>query len=212
MALTFAVKRKLISCAEGARVNWGKWQPYQYCGNDVSQNTVGVIGLGRIGATYARMMKFGFNCKILYTSRRGESKFAGAMDAEFVSFNELMERSDIVSVHCALNEESTKIISYDALKRMKKSAVLINTSRGETVDQDALLKALQKNEIAGAGLDVTYPEPLPKDHQLFNTPNCLILPHIGSATMETRNAMLELATDNLIASLLGKQMPSQLNI
>ena len=185
---------------------WGTWQPFQYCGNDVAGRTLGIVGLGRIGLTFAKFMS-GFNCKVLYSGPREKAEMAAEIGAEYCQFEDLLARSDIVSVHCPLMPATEKLINADALKKMKPSAVLINTSRGGVVDQDALAAALREGTIAGAGLDVTDPEPLPTDHELFTLSNCTVLPHVGSATMGTREKMQALATDNLIAGLKGEALP-----
>lgn len=210
VALTFAAKRKLLECAESARKgDWGIWQPFQYCGTDVSDCTVGIIGLGRIGSTYARMMKLGFNCKVIYTGPREKPEFVAALggDVEFVDMDTLLKRSDIISMHLPLNNATRHAFNAESFAKMKPEAVFINTSRGEVVDQDALYDALSSGKIAAAGLDVTTPEPLPPSHKLFALDNCVILPHIGSATVKTRRAMADIATQNLAAGVLGHELP-----
>ncbi|KAJ0406324.1 hypothetical protein ATCC90586_007362 [Pythium insidiosum] len=210
VALTFAAKRRLVECVDSARQGtWGVWQPFQYCGTDISGCTVGVIGLGRIGLTYARMMKFGFNCNIVYTGPQPKPANEAALGGgvRYLPLNELLQQSDIVSVHLPLTDATRGIINTRCFSLMKPSAVLINTSRGEVVDQDALVHALETREIAAAGLDVTTPEPLPTEHPLFTLPNCVILPHIGSATVKTRQAMADIAVRNLVAGLTAEDLP-----
>lgn len=210
VALTFAAKRKLLECAESARSGeWGVWQPFQYCGTDVSDCTVGVVGLGRIGATYARMMKFGFNCRVVYTGPRAKPETERALggDVEYVDMDTLLARSDVVSMHLPLSDATRYAFDAACFAKMKPSAVFVNTSRGEVVDQDALLAALQSGTIAAAGLDVTTPEPLPPTHALFRLSNCVILPHIGSATVKTRRAMADIAVQNLAAGVLDQALP-----
>lgn len=210
VALTFAAKRKLFECAESAKKGeWGLWQPFQYCGTDVSDCTVGVIGLGRIGSTYARMMKFGFNCKVIYTGPREKPEFVSQLggDVKFVDMDTLLKQSDIISMHLPLNDATRHAFNAKSFARMKPAAVFINTSRGEVVDQDALYDALKSGTIAAAGLDVTTPEPLPPSHRLFALENCVILPHIGSATVKTRCAMADIAVENLAAGVLSQELP-----
>ncbi len=208
MSLTFAAKRRLVECSKHAKDgNWGVWQPYQFCGTDITGSTIGIIGLGRIGATYARMMRQAFKCRILYTSRRPHPQEAEPLDATYCSLHDLLSQSDIVSVHCALTEETQHLLSSKEFKAMKSTSVLINTSRGGVIDQEALYQALIDQEIAAAGLDVTEPEPLPPAHQLFSLPNCTIMPHIGSATIATRNKMASLALQNLVAGIEGSSLP-----
>lgn len=210
VALTFAAKRRIVECVDSARQGgWGVWQPFQYCGTDVTGSTVGVVGLGRIGLTYARMMKFGFGCKIVYAGPSEKPDHVAELggDVEYLSLDELLKRSDIVSVHMPLNESTRGSMNAESFSKMKSNAVFINTSRGEVVDQDALHHALTSNQIAAAGLDVTAPEPLPTNHPLFRLPNCVILPHIGSATVKTRQAMADIAVKNLVAGILEQPLP-----
>ena len=135
---------------------------------------------------------------------------AETTDAERVSFNDLLKGSDFLILCCALTEETRGIFSMEAFKTMKKTAVLVNTSRGAVVNDDDLAVALETGEIMGAGLDVTDPEPLPLDHKLFTLKNCIVLPHIGSATIEARSAMSELTAQNIIQALNGDAMPAEI--
>ncbi|GMF10258.1 unnamed protein product [Phytophthora lilii] len=213
VALTFAAKRRLLECAASAKAGeWGVWQPFQYCGSDVTGSTVGVVGLGRIGTTYARMLKNGFNCKILYAGPREKTENAKSLGGEsdsvkFVDMETLLRESDIVSLHQPLTEATRGSIGAMELQLMKESAVLINTGRGELVDQDALVQALKSKTIAAAGLDVTTPEPLSPTHPLFSLQNCVVMPHIGSATVKTRQAMADIAVANLAAGVLEENLP-----
>lgn len=212
MALTFAAKRQLHKCAASARNGeWGVWQPFQYCGSDITGSTIGIVGLGRIGTSFARMLLHGFNCKILYTGPRAKpetERFLGGPPGSvtYVDMETLLRESDIVSLHQPLTKDSQCSISVNELNIMKSSAVLINTGRGELVDQEALVKALETKAIAAAGLDVTTPEPLPPTHPLFSLENCIVMPHIGSATVKTRQAMADIAVANLVAGVLGEQL------
>ena len=210
VSLVFATKRRLHECQQSAlNGEWGLWHMYQYCGTDVHGSVVGVVGLGRIGTTFARMMKNGFNCRILYTSRHEHPEIAKEFDAEYCSMEDLLSKSDIVSLHCPLTQDATKLIGAKELNQMKPTSVLINTSRGPVVDQEALYDALVNKQIAAAGLDVTDPEPLPPSHPLFTLTNCTILPHIGSATIATRNKMATIAVDNLLAGIQGAPLEHQ---
>lgn len=213
VALTFATKRRLLECAASAKNGeWGVWQPFQYCGSDVTGSTVGVVGLGRIGTTYARMLQNGFNCKILYTGPREKPENAQTLggepgSVEYVDMETLLRKSDIVSLHQPLTEATRGSIGAKELDLMKPSAVLINTGRGELVDQDALVEALRNKAIAAAGLDVTAPEPLSPTHPLFSLENCVVMPHIGSATIKTRQAMADIAVANLLAGIMAEKLP-----
>lgn len=169
--------------------------------------TVGLVGFGGIGQTLARLLR-PFGCRILYTGPREKPDAAEEVGAVFVpELVDLLRESDIVSLHCPLTPSTNKLIGAAQLEAMKPEAVLVNTARGDVVDQDALVHALSNGIIAGAGLDVTSPEPLPPSHALFGLPNCVILPHIGSATFSTRNAMVDLAVANTIAALRGEPIP-----
>ncbi|KAH9193271.1 hypothetical protein AeNC1_004752 [Aphanomyces euteiches] len=205
VALTFAAKRRLFESHRGALAGeWGASKFLQFCGSDVSRNTVGIIGLGEIGLSYARFMKNGFQCRILYTGPREKPNDIGA---EFVDLPTLLRLSDIVSILAPLNAATTKLLNSACFAQMQKHAVLVNTARGGIVDQDALIHALSTSQIAAAGLDVTDPEPLPVDHILQSLPNCIVLPHIGSATVKTRHKMVDRALENLVAGLDGQSLP-----
>jgi glyoxylate reductase len=195
-ALLLAAARRL---PEGiARVrdgDWLSWEPSRDLGAAVQGATLGIVGGGRIGAAVARRAA-GFEMTVLVHSRSTET-----------TFQELLQRSDYVSLHCPLTEVTRHLIDDDALSCMKPSAILINTSRGGVVDQQALARALHQGQIAGAALDVTDPEPLPADDPLLQAPYLIVVPHIGSATVAAREAMTELAVQNVIAALDGKPMP-----
>ncbi|CEG37153.1 glyoxylate reductase hydroxypyruvate [Plasmopara halstedii] len=216
VALTFAAKRRLFQCATSAKNGeWGPWQPFQYCGFDITGSTVGIIGLGRIGTSYARMLMNGFNCSILYTGPRPKPDVARSLGGEegsvkFVDMETLLRRSDIVSLHQPLTEATRCSFSKNELKLMKSTAVLINTGRGGLVDQEALVEALQQKTIAAAGLDVTTPEPLSPTHPLLSLDNCIVMPHIGSATFKTRQAMADIAVANLVAGVLDNKLPNEI--
>ena len=200
VALMLGIGRRLVDGdAYVRRGEWRTWEPDQLLGRDLHDATVGIVGFGRIGQAVARRLE-GFECTILHTSRSGG-----------VGFEELLERSDFVSVHTPLTPETRGLIDTDALRRMKPTAYLVNTARGPVVDTDALAAGLHAGEIAGAALDVTDPEPLPADHPLLDAPNLLVLPHLGSATHATRERMADMAVDNLLAGLRGERMPHQVN-
>ena len=200
VALMLGIGRRLVDGdAYVRRGEWRTWEPDQLLGRDLHGATVGIVGFGRIGQAVARRLE-GFECTILHTSRSGG-----------VGFEELLERSDFVSVHTPLTRETRGLIDAEALRRMKPTAYLVNTARGPVVDTDALAAGLHAGEIAGAALDVTDPEPLPADHPLLEAPDLLVLPHLGSATHATRERMAEMAVDNLLAGLRGERMPHQVN-
>jgi glyoxylate reductase len=174
---------------------WKTWEPAGDLGADLAGATLGIVGWGRIGQAVARRAE-GFGMKVVHSSR---SSGLGLPD--------LLATADFVSLHTPLTPETRGLIDAAALKRMKPTALLINTARGGVVDQDALRAALLDGEIAGAALDVTDPEPLPADHPLLEAPNLLVVPHVGSATVRTRGKMAAMAVDNLLAALAGSPMP-----
>jgi len=200
LALMLGIGRRV---AEGdayvRRGDWRTWDPGLLLGRDLHGATVGLVGFGRIGRAVARRVE-GFGCEVLYTSRRGG-----------VGLDELLERSDFVTLHAPLTPETRGLIDAAALRRMKPTAYLINTARGPMVDTNALAAALHAGEIAGAALDVTDPEPLPGDHPLLDAPRLLVVPHIASATHATRERMADMAVDNLLAGLAGERMPNCVN-
>ena len=166
-------------------------------GRDLHGATVGIVGYGRIGQAVGRRLE-GFGCELLTTSGTGGAPI-----------DELLERSDFVTIHCPLTPDTRGLIDDAALHRMKPTAYLVNTARGPIVDTDALARALHAGELAGAALDVTDPEPLPGDHALLAAPNLLVVPHVGSATVATRERMADMAVDNLLAGLAGEPMPNE---
>jgi glyoxylate reductase len=200
LALMLGIARRL---AEGEsfvrRGEWVTWEPGLMLGRDLHGATVGVVGHGRIGQAVARRVE-AFGCELLTTSRSGG-----------VPLEELLERSDFVTLHCPLTPETRGLIGDEALARMKPTAYLVNTARGPVVDTDALARALHGGQIAGAALDVTDPEPLPGDHPLLEAPNLLVVPHVASATHATRGRMADIAVDNLLAGLAGQPMPHSVN-
>jgi glyoxylate reductase len=200
VALMLGIGRRLVEGdAYVRRGEWSTWEPDLLLGRDLFRATVGIVGFGRIGQAVARRLA-GFECEVLHTSRGGG-----------VSMDELLERSDFVSVHTPLTPQTRGLIDAAALARMKPTAYVVNTARGPVVDTAALIDALSAGAIAGAALDVTDPEPLPAGHPLLDIPNLLVLPHLGSATHATRERMADMAVDNLLAGLRGEPMPHQVN-
>jgi glyoxylate reductase len=193
VALMLGIGRRLVEGdAFVRRGEWRTWEPELLLGHDLHGATVGIVGYGRIGRAVAGRVE-GFGCEVLHT---------GAMPLE-----QVLERSDFVSLHTPLTPETRGLIDAEALGRMKPTAYLVNTARGPVVETAALAGALYAGEIAGAALDVTDPEPLPGDHPLLGAPNLIVLPHLGSATHATREKMADMAVDNLLAGLAGEPMP-----
>jgi glyoxylate reductase len=190
-ALMLAAARRLVEGDAYVRAGrWGEWAPDLLLGHDVHGATLGIVGYGRIGQAVARRAQ-GFQMTVLHG----------------IPLHELLERSDFVSLHAPLTPQTRGLIGEAEFVRMKPTGILINTARGPLVDTAALEKALQTGEIAGAALDVTDPEPLPADHPLLKAPNLVVVPHIGSASHRTREAMADMAVDNLLAALRGERMP-----
>ena len=197
-AVLMAAARRLAEGEAFARSGeWVTWEPDFQLGRDVHGATLGVMGYGAIGRAVARRAQ-GFDMEVLFSDPVQEGG---------VSFEELLERSDFLSLHAPLTAETRHVVDETALRRMKDTAVLVNTARGPLVDPEALRRALEEGWIAAAALDVTDPEPLPADHPLLSAPNLLVVPHIGSGTHDTRAAMSALAVDNLLAGLAGERMP-----
>jgi len=195
-ALLLAMARRLPQGEAQVREGrWRTWEPAGDLGADLSGATLGIVGRGRIGEAVARRAA-GFGMEVIASSRRSG-----------MPLEELLERADFVSLHCPLTPATRHLIGTEALQRMKPSAYLVNTARGGVVDQVALRLALIAGEIAGAGLDVTDPEPLPAGDPLLEAPNLLVVPHVGSATVRTRERMAEMAVENLLAALAGHPMP-----
>jgi lactate dehydrogenase-like 2-hydroxyacid dehydrogenase len=208
LALLLAAARRLPEAWSAAKEGtWGPWQPEWMTGRDVYGSTVGIVGLGRIGAAVARRL-LGFGCRIVYSGPRPRPELAEPLGAAYLPFAQLLAESDFVSIHCPLNDATRGLFGTAAFVAMKPTAILINTSRGPVVDQEALYQALKAGLIAAAGLDVTTPEPLPVDHPLFSLPNCVVLPHIGSASIGTRLQMALMAAENLIAGVEGRPLPN----
>ncbi len=208
-ALILAASRRL---AEGDRFvragSWSTWGPMLLLGSDVHGATLGIVGFGRIGRAVARRA-IGFGMSVLYHSRsRAPESVEAELGATAVGLDELLERSDIVSIHVSLNPETRGLIGGRELARMKPTAVLVNTARGPIVDQVALERALAAGRIAAAGLDVTDPEPIDPADPLLRLPNCIVVPHIASATRATRGRMAEMAADNLLAGVRGEPLPT----
>jgi len=186
---------------------WYGWSLTGWLGMELSGKTLGIYGMGKIGKAVARRA-FGFGMKVIYHNRKPVEDVDNAV---WVSFDDLLAQSDVLSLHCPLTAETNAVINAAALKKMKPSAILVNTARGKVIDQNALVAALKDGTIAAAGLDVTDPEPLPKEHELYRLKNCFVVPHIGTSTREARQKMAKIACDNLIAGLNGEKLPFCVN-
>lgn len=208
-ALLMAAARRL---AEGTEYilsgQWRTWEPMALLGADIVGATLGILGYGRIGRAVARRAS-GFDMRVLaYSpSLTPGAVLGGGVTA--ASVESILRESDFLSIHVPLNAETRHLINAGTLRQMKPTAILINTSRGPVVDQQALVEALTNGVIAYAALDVTDPEPLPADDPLMHLSNALVIPHLGSATVATRNKMAVMAADNLIAGVTGQPLPNE---
>jgi glyoxylate reductase len=207
MALMLAVARNTVRGDAFARgPDFLAFDPAFMLGTDVFEATLGIIGLGRIGKAVAKRAA-GFDMKVLYHNRNRDPDAESQLGVEYASMDDLIAQSDFVCLNVPYTPQTDKLIGEAQLKAMKPTAFLINTARGGVVDTDALLRALTEGWIAGAGLDVTEPEPLPRDHPLLNLENLVLTPHSGTSTVGTRRRMGEIALENLLAGLAGKELP-----
>ncbi len=214
-ALLMAVARRIVEA--DVFVRWGEWfrlktgwHPKMLLGIELKGKTLGIIGLGRIGS---RVAEFGraFGMRVIYYDVVRRRELEEKLGVEYRDLDELLRESDVVSIHVPLTEKTRYMINEEKLRRMKREAILINTARGAVVDTKALVKALREGWIAGAGLDVHETEPLTPNHPLTAFKNVVLLPHIGSATYETRHKMAKLVAENLIAFYMGKTPPTLVN-
>ncbi|MGN0002987.1 MAG: 2-hydroxyacid dehydrogenase [Sphingobacterium composti] len=210
--LMLAVSRKAFYRANEVRE--GKWKDFEFMqdlGIELNGKTLGIYGLGRIGLELAKKAKAAYNMNIIYYNRSRNPLAEQLVNAKYVNFDDLLTQSDVISAHTNLSAETQYRFNKEAFKRMKKSAILINTARGKVHHEQDLIEALQQGEIWGAGLDVTDPEPMSSTNPLLQMPNVCVLPHIGSATIETRTQMAIMAANNLIVAKNGNKMMQIVN-
>lgn len=201
----FYLHRKIT---EGA---WHSFDPFSNLGIELEGATLGIFGLGSIGYEMAKRCKAAYNMNIIYHNRSANKQAEETLNAKRVSFEELLQQSDVLSVHATLTAETTNKFDKTAFSQMKKNAIFINTARGAMHNEHDLVEALQAGTIWGAGLDVTNPEPMDKNNPLLYMPTVAVLPHIGSATVKTRYGMARLAVNNVIAGLSGQPLPQIVN-
>ena len=210
-ALLMATARRIVEADSFVRKGlWKHWHPELMLGHEVHDKVLGIIGLGRIGEAVARRAK-GFNMKILYYDKIRKRDLEEQLGAEYKDLEDLLKESDFVTIHVSLNPDTYHLINESRLKLMRSSTILLNAARGPVIDQKALAKALKEGRIAGAGLDVYEKEPIDLDDDLMRLYNVVLLPHIGSAEIETRSKMAELAARNLISVLKGEMPPHLVN-
>jgi glyoxylate reductase len=204
--LLLAAARRLVQGDRYARSPaFTRYDPGYMLGREIHGQTLGIIGLGRIGKQVARRAR-GFDMTVLYHNRRRDPAAEAALGVRYATFDELLAQSDFVMLCCPLTGETTGLINAAALARMKPTAILINVARGPVVDTAALTSALRDKQIYAAALDVTDPEPLPRDHPLLALDNVIIAPHLGSATEQTRQKMAEISVENLLRGLAGERL------
>lgn len=209
-ALLFATARRIVEGDHFTRNgSFHGWGPLVMIGHDVYKKTLGVVGSGRIGSAFALKSR-GFDMEVLYYNRTPNEELESSLDAKKVSLDELLKRSDFVSIHLPLTDQTKHLIGKRELSLMKKSAILINTARGPIIDEEALIAALKNNSIAGAGLDVYEHEPTIPD-SLKSLDNVVLQPHSGSASIDTRQRMSAMAAENIIAALKGERPPNCVN-
>jgi glyoxylate reductase len=211
MALILGTARRLVEGDRYTRAGrWQSWMPMLLLGPDVHHATLGLVGLGRIGAAVAKRAR-GFDMTILYHDVVRREDLERELGLQHVPLDELLRRADFVSVHTPLTPETRHLIGTAQFGLMKPTAVLINTARGPIVDQEALYGALSTGRIAAAGLDVFESEPVPTDEPLLRLDNVIVAPHIASASVETRTRMATMAVENLLATLDGRRPPNLVN-
>jgi lactate dehydrogenase-like 2-hydroxyacid dehydrogenase len=193
------------------RGEWNFFDPLKNLGQEIYGKTLGVFGLGRIGFEMAKKAKYAYGMNIIYHNRSKNTKAEEQLHATYVAFDELLKQSDVLTVHANLSEQTKGIFDKIAFEKMKGNAIFINAARGAIHNENDLIAALQNQVIWGAGLDVTNPEPMRSDNPLLQMENVCVLPHIGSATKETREKMALMAAGNLVAALKGEQMPQIIN-
>ena len=210
-ALLMAAARRLLEGERQVRSgSWKTWSLDYLLGADFVGSTLGIVGFGRIGQAVARRAG-GFGMRVIYSDPNPVPAEVG-IKATRVDFDTLLRQSEFVSLHTPLTNETRHLMNAAAFARMKPTAVLVNTSRGLVVDQEALYDALSSKRIFAAALDVTVPEPLPTDSPLLGLENCIIVPHIASASWQARKDMSILAAENLIAGLKGEKLPHCVNV
>lgn len=191
--------------------NWGDFDPLQALGQELYGKTLGIFGLGRIGFEMAKKSQKAFDMNIIYHNRHHNEEAERELNARYVSFEELIEQSDVLSVHANFIPEQKDLFNRSVFEKMRPDSIFINTARGGFHHQTDLYEALVSKQIWGAGLDVTNPEPMFKDDPILGLSNVCVLPHIGSATIEARNGMAKLSAENIIAFSKGEKMPNCVN-
>jgi glyoxylate reductase len=211
-ALLISAARWIVAGQDFVRAGkWKTWEPLGHIGVDLVGRTIGIVGMGRIGYSMARRCHGGWGMQVLYHDKFQNEHAERDLGAKRVDFDTLLAESDFVSVHVDLNDSTRGLFDAAAFRKMKNTAVFINSARGPIHVQRDLYQALRDGEIFAAGLDVSDPEPIQLDDPLLTLPNCVIVPHIASATVSSRNGMAEIAADNLLAGLRGETLRCPVN-
>lgn len=210
--LMIATARKMFFMHKKiANGKWGVFRSQANLGFELKNKTLGILGLGRIGEEMALRCKGAYNMDVIYHNRSRKEEAENSLGAKWVEFDDLLKNSDVISVHCALTDQTMGLFDASAFKKMKDSAIFINTSRGKVHNENNLIRSLEEGEIWGAGLDVTDPEPMNSNNPLLSMENVCVLPHIGSATVEARNEMSRLCAMNVIEFFQGEKVTNAVN-
>lgn len=211
-SLILTAARNIVNADRHVRNgNWKfGWTPDLFLGYDVHGSTLGIIGLGEIGTLVAKRAR-GFDMQVIYYSKKRKRQMESELDITFVPLEELLRRSDFVSIHVSLNKDSFHMIDESKIKLMKKTAFIINTSRGQVINEQHLIRALRNKVIGGAGLDVYESEPISRSNPLTQFAQTVLLPHIGSATFKTRSKMAEVAANNIVNFFNGRGIVHKIN-
>lgn len=211
--LMLAVSKKAFFMHQQIREQrWKHFEPTSNLGINLRGKTLGIFGLGDIGIEMARLSQAAFHMKILYHNRNRNIRAEESLQARYVSFNELLSESDILSIHVPLTAETLNKFNAEVFAKMKPTAILINTARGGIIEEPALTEALKNGEIWGAGLDVCRPEPMHSDNPLLSMPNVAVTPHIGAGVDTARSLMSKMIAENIIAAGVGKKIPYEVRI
>ncbi len=211
MLMQMAARKALFHHRRIAAGEWKFFDPIANLGIDLYGKTLGVFGLGNIGEEMARLSKDAFGMKILYHNRNRTVEAEERLEAQYCSFDELLKRSDVISVHASLNDDNAGVFNYSTFSKMKPEAIFVNTARGGLHNEQELIRALQEGKLGAAALDVTNPEPMSPENVLLTMPNAIVLPHIGTSTIETREEMVRLIADNVLAAAQGEAIPYVVN-
>ncbi len=210
-ALMLAAARRIVESNRAVHNgNWRTWHPLHYLGQDIYGATLGIIGLGRIGLAVARRAS-GFGMRVLYNDVYRREDMEAEMGVEFVDMDTLLAESDYVSLHMNLTPENHHFMNDEAFDKMKPTAIIVNAARGPAIDPRALYRALNEGKIGAAALDVTDPEPMPLDDPLLTLDNCVVVPHIASASVHTRREMSRISAQNLLRGVKGERLLTCVN-